>query len=102
MKQIATIPKIIFRNEIERVFGVGEGRREIAAYALTSRRFNCFNTVIKDGLFLRGRKAVRVARIINAVGKKLPIALHTVFDDFGVMITKRDIQAHGAAQIMTI
>ena len=100
VKQIAGVERGLVAEELKTHLGkqihgvlrMRQGRRQIACAELAGVAMDRLDRVFDHRLFLRLRQAVGVAGVVNAVAEKLPLALTTHLDDFGVVL------AHGRRQ----
>jgi EAL domain-containing protein (putative c-di-GMP-specific phosphodiesterase class I) len=102
LKEIARIPKVIFGDQIECADCMGQCGRQIAPDTLTCGGLYGFDRILNDGALLGFVHFIGIARIINPVGKKLPVARHTGLDDFRAMIAHRNIERNRTPQTMAI
>ena len=102
LEKVTGIPEIIFRNQIDGLFCMGERWRQITANALPGLLFNGVDTVFEDRALLGFAHAIGIAGIVNAVREELPVPLDAVFDDLRMVIEKRDIERDRPAQLIFV
>ena len=102
MEQIADIGQTGLGHQVQGLVGVRQRRREPAVEFLTGVLFDGVDRVADEFALLVRRHVKHIARVVGAVGVKLPTALDTGGNDLGVVFTQSHVERHAAAHAAAV
>ena len=97
VEQVAHVAHAVLGEQTDGPLGVRQGRREPPGEALARVPEHGRDHVLDHRPLLAPRHAEEVARVVDAVGEKLPSRRAARLDDLRVMLAERDVERDAAA-----
>ena len=102
MEEVADIGEIVLGEQRNTAFRMGDRRRQRTDHPLPDMFIDAFDHVLDIGAFLRLVHAVEITRVVDAVAEELPMPFLTLFDNFRMMVQRRDIERDAATNAIFI
>ncbi len=102
VEQVADIGQAHLGDQVQRVVGIGQRRRQPAIELLAGVFADGVDRVLDHRALLRLGHAHQVTRVVGAVRVELPAVVGAGLDDLGVVFANRHVQRHAAAHVAAL